>query len=210
MKGFLQRKMNYINQLKCMINENVLVREISLNELHIYFYIDDSTIDPEIYYKMQQEDGQFHVFRIIRGKEEKVATFHEEKPACLFMGIFVLFDEEFLSVPNELLQIDESEENNLFYLKNIVLKYIDQKYFSISITSRNAICIRKDKIYRIFFVDYHGEEHLISEDEDFSRGLGIMANYAWMLQYISNQMKKWRIKWDEEVLNVVKELLDVV
>lgn len=210
MKGFLQRKMNYINRLKHMINENMLVRETSLNELHIYFYIDDSTIDPEIYYKMQQEDRQFHVFRIIRGKEEKVATFHEEKPACLFMGIFVLFDGEFLSVPNELLEIDECEENNLFYLKNIVLKYIDQKYFSINTTSRNAICIIKDKIYRILFVDYHGEEHLISEDEDFSRGIGIMANYAWMLQYISNQMKKWRIKWDEEVLNVVKELLDVV
>lgn len=126
------------------------------------------------------------------------------------MGIFVLFDGEFLSVPNELLQIDESEENNLFYLKNIVLKYIDQKYFSIDTTSRNAICIIKDKVYRILFVDCYGEEHLISEDEDFSRGLGIMANYAWMLQYISNQMKKWRIKWDEEVLNVVKELLDVV
>lgn len=47
MKGFLQRKMNYINQLKHMINENMLVRETSLNELHIYFYIDGSTIDRE-------------------------------------------------------------------------------------------------------------------------------------------------------------------
>lgn len=202
--------MNYINQLKHMINENILVRETSLNELHIYFYIDGSTINPEIYYKMQQEDRQFYIFRVIRGKEEKVAIFHEEKPTCLFLGIFVLFDGEFVPIPKELLEMDECEENNLFYLKNIVLKYIDQKYFSINTTSRNAICIIKDKIYRILFVDCHGEEHLISEDEDFGRGIGIMANYAWMLQYISNQMKKWRIKWDEEVLNVVKELLDVV
>lgn len=84
-KGFLQRKMNYINRLKHMINENMLVRETSLNELHIYFYIDDSTINPEIYYKMQQEDRQFYIFRVIRGKSCNISR---GKAGMLIYGYF--------------------------------------------------------------------------------------------------------------------------
>ena len=150
--------MNHINQLKRM-NENMFIQEIALNELRIYFYIDDSTIDPEIY---------------------------------------------------ELLEIDESDESDLLYLKKVVLKYIDSKYFSINAISRNAICLLKDSAYRIYFVDCHGEKHLISEDEDLGRGIGIMANYAWILQYISKHMKRWRVRWNDEVLYAVKEILDVV
>lgn len=198
--------MNYINQLKRM-NENMFIQEIALNELRIYFYIDDSTIDPEIYYKMQQEGKQFHIFRVLRGKEEETATFHGEKQAYLFLGILALFDGELVPVPNELFEVDESD---LLYLKKVVLKYIDSKYFSINAIRRNAICLLKDCAYRIYFVDYHGERHLISEDEDFGRGIGIMANYAWILQCISKHMKKWRVRWNDEVLHVVKEILDVV
>lgn len=104
----------------------------------------------------------------------------------------------------------EIDESDLLYWKKVVLKYIDSKYFSINAISRNAICLLKDSAYRIYFVDCHGEKHLISEDEDFGRGVGIMANYAWILQYISKQMKKWRVRWNDEVLYAVKEILDVV
>ena len=201
--------MNYINQLKRM-NENMFIQEIALNELRIYFYIDDSTIDPEIYYKMQQEGKQFHIFRVVRGKEEETAIFHEEKQAYLFLGILALFDGELVPVPNELLEIDESDESDLLYLKKVVLKYIDSKYFSINAIRRNAICLLKDCAYRIYFVDCHGERHLISEDEDLGRGIEIMANYAWILQCISKHMKKWRVRWNDEVLYAVKEMLDVV
>ncbi|WP_332651563.1 hypothetical protein [Lysinibacillus sp. 54212] len=107
--------------------------------------------------------------------------------------------------PKELKNIDEIAELNLELAQEVIKKYIPSNYYSVFQSKKKAICLVRKLKFTVYFVDFKGQEKVISDDNDeLGTSILVLCNYAWLYMWLEELSNEWNPTMDKESFEYLK------
>lgn len=182
----------YINKLKCNLGNEFLIED---NPVSVYIKDSKGAINQEIYLKLITSEKSHSIIKVSRGNEAKVAEFEKIESAYFYLSVLGknLKRFELFPTPSKISDLFEYEENSSEHISSLISSQIQDIYFEIFETKSNAIClIKENQAYSVYYVDNNLNKHEISGNRKlFGVTVQVLANYAWLLQWIENEAKEW-------------------
>lgn len=169
----------------------------------------DNSIDQEIYYSLEQGlNKEFNIYKVSRGISRLIINFINEDLAFFYLGVLSKNSIKNYLKPNpkELNDIDEIANLNLEEALKVIKKYIPLNYYSVFQSKKKAIClVKKLNSFIVCFVDFKGQERIISDDNDeLGTGILILCNYAWLYMWLEELSNEWSPIMDKESFEYLK------
>ncbi|HDK7156473.1 TPA: hypothetical protein PTV43_001602 [Clostridium botulinum] len=194
-----------------------------------YFYVDDrglgiikvlplenNIVNPEIYLEIQDINKGFEVNKVVRGNKVILGVFTKKENAILCIALQCMKWKEDQIYPQPEVDIDlyEVKDTELEIADRCISKQIEKKFYNINQIKKESICLlKKNNIYKIFYVDADEKLFLINGDNDeLGIGMVVLYNYAWLYQWMYQLIEKWRKEVNinnNEMGKIIKILLDV-
>lgn len=147
----------YLNKLSQYIGGNINVSE-KPNEIIIGY-------DIETRYVLKKEQMHYVLYVEVRNLRDKIAVFHTELE---MKRKFALYMRNIFGTSIEYLHTEEIEmASDITSLRNIVSRYLENKFYSIDHLEKNKINLEKKayNLYDVFFLNENGEKKFIEQNQ---------------------------------------------